>query len=80
MNPERREPRLESCFERSRSVSDWSLASGVEMLLARFCLLQNATTEVLSWSKGRLPGHDKGRVTTEPITQRLREGDPGQTM
>lgn len=73
MNPERREPR-------PRPFSDGSLASGVETLLARFCLFQNAATEVLSWSKGRLPGHDKGRVTAEPITQRLRGGDPGQTM
>jgi hypothetical protein len=29
--------------------------------------------KVLSWSKGRLPGHDKGRVATEPIAQRPRD-------
>jgi hypothetical protein len=66
MNPERCEDHV------SRQVLNVRIprfrrgdAAGEVQLTSECC------HEVLSWSKGRLPGHDKGRVTTEPITQRL---------
>lgn len=65
MNPECQENYV------SRHVLNGSLPAG-EILLASKCC-----HKVLSSSKGRLPGHDKGRVTTEPITQRLLRRRPG---